>query len=117
MSLPTQRNDQAFTLAPHNLHGSLYNAQGSCSPYLLTPQTVPIVFDSAYYPSVDCQSQAYFDTPREQTGASGSIGIYGGYRETQSTEPQSPAGATGLPSLGNGLAKTTRLNYLGCPAE
>jgi len=115
MSLPTQRNDQAFELAPHNLHNSLYNAQGSCSPYLIPPQTTPIVFDSAKYPSVDCQSRAYFDTAREHTGASGSLGIYGGWRETQSTEPQSPAGMTGLPPLGATLPQTTRLNYLGCP--
>jgi len=116
MSLPTSRNDRAFELAPHNLHGAVYNAQGSCSSYLVPPATTPIVWDSAYYPSVDCQSQAYYETPREHTGASGSIGIYGGYRETQSTEPQSPAGGV-LPSLGPTMPHQTRLNYLGCPTN
>jgi len=116
MSLPTQRNDFAFELAPHNLHNSVYNAQGSCSPYLIPPNTTPIVFDSSYYPSVDCQSKAYYETPRQQTGASGSIGIFGGYRQTQSTQPQSPAGALGT-TLGPPMPPTTRLNYLGCPSQ
>jgi hypothetical protein len=78
-------------------------------------QNTPIVFDSAYYPSVDCQSRDYVNTPREVTGASGSIGIYGGYRETQSTEPQSPASLTGIPPLGPGMPKPTLLNFWGCP--
>jgi hypothetical protein len=115
MSLPPTRNDFAFELAPHNLHGALYNAQGSCSPYLIPPASVPIVFDSAYYPSVDCQGRAFYETPREVTGASGSTAIFGGFRGTMSTEPQSPAGSTGLAPLGAPLPRVSRLNYLGCP--
>lgn len=115
MSLPTNRDAYAFEgLAPYNLHGAVYNAQGSCSNYLIPPATTPIVYDSAYYPSVDCQAREYHDTPRQVSGASGSLGIFGGYRQTQSTAPQSPVGAP-VASLGPNLAPVTRLNYLGCP--
>jgi len=84
MSLPTMKNDFAFELAPHQLSNSLYNAQGSCSPYPIPPNTTPIVFDSTYYPTVDCQARSFYEAPRTVTGASGSMGIFGAYRQTQS---------------------------------
>lgn len=114
MSFASTRNNLPFEMAPHMLHNSLYSAQGSCSPFLLPPNSTPIIFDSVYYPSVDCQSRAYYDAPREVTGISGSMGVYGGFRQTMSLEPQSPIG---LPSLGPALQPAPLLNYLGCPVR
>lgn len=114
MSLPSARNDLAYEMAPHLLHNSLYNAQSSISPYLLPPANFPIRFDSVVYPSVDGQFINYYNTPRTVGPASNSIGIYGGYRQTQSLEPASPASVSGLSPLGRGMAPTTRLGYLGC---
>lgn len=113
MSYPSVRNNISLELAPHQLHNALYNAQSSCSPYLLPPSTTPIVFDSAVYPSVDCQSRAYFEVPRSTSGASGSIGIYGQYRGYMSTEPNNPTGI--FPSLGKPMPELKPINYFGQP--
>lgn len=116
MSMPTIRNDIAFELAPHQLSNVVYNAQSSVSPYLLPPSTTPIVFDSVKYPAVDGQYVGYYMTPRVFTGASGSMGIYGGYRQTQSVEEaQSPAEL--IPPVGRPMPPQMLLNYLGCPIK
>ena len=114
MSMPTTRSDFAFQLAPHQTSNVLYNAQGSCLPQVIPQANVPIVVDSAYYPSVDCQACAYRNTPRVITGAGGSLATFGGYLQTQSFEEgTSPIG---LPTLGPPLKPPVVLNYFGYPA-
>jgi hypothetical protein len=91
MSLPSQRADFSLELAPHTLTTNAFNAQGSISDLHLPPASTPVVFDSVKYPAVDGQFLQYYQTPRVQTGASGCMGIFGGYRQTQSfDEGQSP---------------------------
>lgn len=116
MSLPSTRNDISLELAPHTLSTNMFNAQGSACSCRLPPSTTPVTFDSVKYPAVDGQFLGFYKTPREVTGASGSMGIYGGYRETQSfDEGQSPAPATNLPPVGRPFPPQQRLGYYGCP--
>lgn len=111
MAQSSNRNDRAYELAPHLLENSLYNAQGSISPYLIPPANFPIRFDSIVYPAVSGQFLSYYNSPRTAGPASGSIGIYGGYRETMSLEPTTPIG---LAPLGRSMVQTTAANYYGC---
>ena len=91
MSLPSQRADFSLELAPHTLTTNAFNAQGSISDLHLPPASTPVVFDSVKYPAVDGQFLQYYQTPRTISGASGCMGIFGGYRQTQSfDEGQSP---------------------------
>lgn len=113
MSLGSARANLAFELAPHQLNNLLYNAQTSISPYLIPPSSFPIVFDSTVMPAVAPAFQAYYDTPRTAGPASGSIGIYGRYRDFASTEGTLPTNMQ--QPLGRPMPATTRLNYLGCP--
>lgn len=115
MSLPSTRNDLTWEMAPHLLHTARYSAQGTSSCDLLG--SVPLKLDSVKYPAVDGQFAAYYHAPRVEGPASGAIGIFGGYRQTQSLEPHSPAPATQLPPLGRGFPPSQQLNYLGQPLQ
>lgn len=115
MSLGSTRTSLALELAPHQLNNCRYNAQGSISPYLLPSPQVPIVFDSVTYPAVDGQFANYYATPRVMGPASEAIGIYSGYRDFQSTEPNTPSlTQTPLPPLGRPMKQWTPVNYFGC---
>ena len=115
MSLGSVRNNIAFELAPHQLSNSVYSSQGSISPYLVPSASYPIVYDSVKYPAVDGQFKAYYDTPRVMGSASNSIGIYSGYRQFQSLEPNVPSLVkTNLPPLGRPMPYTVPINYYGC---
>lgn len=99
MSLSSFRDNWAYELAPHQLTNQLYNTQGSTTPFILPPSSVPPVFDSPVYPAVDGQFLTYYNTPRGFSGVSGSLGVAGGYRQTMSfDEGNSPY--VGIQTLG-----------------
>ncbi len=115
MSLGAQKESWAYMLAPHQLENIRYSAQGSISPYALPPSTRPLVFDSVVYPAVDGQFLQYYNTPRIVGPASGSMGIYGRYRDFQSLEPNTPALLAGhaVPPMGRPFPQEVPLDYKG----
>jgi hypothetical protein len=113
MSFGSQKESLAFSLAPHQLENVRYSAQGSISPYALPPSNRPLVFDSVVYPAVDGQFLRYYNTPRIVGPASGSMGIYGRYRDFQSLEPNTPALSAGFPPMGRPFPHESPIDYQG----